>query len=299
MTLGAFILIFLSSFLHVTWNFLSKSTRPSLAFYLLMSAMSSLIWAPCLFLGDFPFRALPAQFYLLLLGSVTAELVYVSGLVYAYRRGDISLVYPIMRALPVLMVALLSIFFSLGRQFSMLALGGMALTSLGCLLMPLRDFRSLRFSGGQRNVMRYVLVAALGTTFYTLFDSSALKVIAETAGQRTVMQALAYLFLVEFGMMLGEIVLVLSIPGELDSLRKLWGRSYAPLVAGACSSSGYGLVLLAMTQVDNVAYIQAFRQMSLPLGFLAGIFILKEAKSAPKIVGLVLICVGLVLTLQG
>lgn len=299
MTFAAFVLIFLSTFLHVTWNFLSKSTRPSVAFYLLMSSMAALIWSPFLFLGGIPFRSLPASFYLLLFGSVLAEVLYVAGLAYAYRRSEISLVYPIMRALPVLMVALLSIAFSLGRQFSLLALAGMVLTTVGCLLMPLRDFHSIHISGGRRDVLFYIFLGALGTTFYTLFDSSALKIIAEVAGERTTLQALGYLFLIEFGLVLGEIVLVLAIPGELDSLRKLWGHSYAPMLAGCCSSSAYGLILLAMTRVDNVAYIQAFRQISLPLGFLAGVFILKETGTMPKFVGLILITVGLLMTVKG
>src|SRR5690606_24318932 len=106
-------------------------------------SMAALIWSPFLFLGGIPFRSLPASFYLLLFGSVLAEVLYVAGLAYAYRRSEISLVYPIMRALPVLMVALLSIAFSLGRQFSLLALAGMVLTTVGCLLMPLRDFHSI------------------------------------------------------------------------------------------------------------------------------------------------------------
>jgi len=173
------------------------------------------------------------------------------------------------------------------------------LITIGCLLMPLRDFRSIHVSGGRRDVLWYILLGALGTTFYTLFDSSALKIIAEVAGERTTLQALGYLFLIEFGLVLGEIVLVLAIPGELDSLRKLWGRSYAPMLAGCCSSSAYGLILLAMTRVDNVAYIQAFRQISLPLGFLAGVFILKETGTMPKFVGLILITVGLLMTVKG
>lgn len=299
MTLAAFLLIFLSSFLHVTWNFLSKSTRPSLAFYLLMSSTAALIWSPFLFLGGIPFRALPASFYLFLFGSVLAEVVYVAGLAYAYRGGDISLVYPITRALPVLLVALLSSVFSLGRQLSVSALAGMLLISAGCLLMPMRDFRSFRIGSIRRSLLFYILLGSLGTTFYTLFDSSALKIIAEVVGERTIPQALCYLFLVEFGMVLGEIVLVLSIPGELDNLRALRGRCYVPMLAGCCSSSAYGLVLLAMTQVDNVAYTLAFRQIGLPMGFLAGVFILKEPGTMPKFVGLILICVGLLMTVMG
>ena len=57
----------------------------------------------------------------------------------------------------------------------------------------------------------------------------------------------------------------------------------------------YALILIAMQYVTNVSYIQAFRQLSLPIGFLAGVLFLHEKSSATKIVGLTLILAGLVI----
>lgn len=54
-----------------------------------------------------------------------------------------------------------------------------------------------------------------------------------------------------------------------------------------------------MAYVTNVSYIQAFRQMSLPLGFFAGILILKESHSTPKVFGIVLIVLGLIMVSLG
>ena len=48
--------------------------------------------------------------------------------------------------------------------------------------------------------------------------------------------------------------------------------------------------------VTNVSYIQAFRQMSLPLGVLAGILILKESHPPVKLAGIALVVGGLLLT---
>ena len=44
MTLTAFLLIFVSVFLHAGWNFISKKNTPSAAFYMLSSATAALIW---------------------------------------------------------------------------------------------------------------------------------------------------------------------------------------------------------------------------------------------------------------
>ena len=60
------------------------------------------------------------------------------------------------------------------------------------------------------------------------------------------------------------------------------------------ATSAYILVLLAMHFVTNVSYVQAFRQMSLPLGAFLGIAFLKEKATSPKLAGLTLIVGGLI-----
>ena len=50
-----------------------------------------------------------------------------------------------------------------------------------------------------------------------------------------------------------------------------------------------------MQFVTSVTYIQAFRQLSLPIGVLAGIFLLHERCPLPKIAGVILIVAGLLL----
>ena len=51
-----------------------------------------------------------------------------------------------------------------------------------------------------------------------------------------------------------------------------------------------------MGLVTNVSFIQAFRQLSLPIGVALGIVILKEKISLPKIIGVALLLAGLVLS---
>ena len=69
-----------------------------------------------------------------------------------------------------------------------------------------------------------------------------------------------------------------------------------PMISGICSSTAYGLVLIAMGYVSNVCYLQAFRQLSLPFGVFLGIWFLKESPAVPKLIGVGLIVAGLFLT---
>ena len=61
----------------------------------------------------------------------------------------------------------------------------------------------------------------------------------------------------------------------------------------------YGLVLVSMNYVTNVSYVAAFRQLSIPLGALLGMALLKEPRYPPKIIGVVIVFLGLVLVSMG
>ncbi len=53
---------------------------------------------------------------------------------------------------------------------------------------------------------------------------------------------------------------------------------------------------MATGMVTNVSYVQAFRQMSLPVGMLLGIIFLKEKCTLTKVVGITFIIGGLIIT---
>ena len=107
---------------------------------------------------------------------------------------------------------------------------------------------------------------------------------------------LGYLFLIQMGLSLGEVPLIVFDKAERAAMKKLWSKDIIyPVIAGICSSGAYALILFAMQHVSNVSYIQAFRQLSLPIGFLAGLIFLHEKSSATKIAGLILILSGLLI----
>jgi drug/metabolite transporter (DMT)-like permease len=57
----------------------------------------------------------------------------------------------------------------------------------------------------------------------------------------------------------------------------------------------YGLVLASMNYVTNVSYVAAFRQLSIPLGALFGMGLLKEPRYVPKMIAVVIIFIGLMI----
>ena len=297
MTITAAILIFVSVFMHVAWNMLSKSTRPSTAFYIIMNFVGGIIWLPFFIRSGASFAGLPNWFYLLLLGSCLFEVIYMYGLAHGYKHADISLIYPVVRALPVVMLAVITLVFGIGKSFDMLTLAGMVLIAAGCFLMPFASFKNISFRSLNGLALLFIALGAVGTTGYTLCDSQALKIYGQSVGSIPRSATLGYLFLVQMGLTLGEVPLVLFDSGERAAFKKFMSKEIIyPVIAGVCSSGAYALILFAMQFVTNVSFIQAFRQLSLPLGFVAGVLFLKEKSSSTKITGLLLILTGLIIT---
>ncbi len=295
MTFTAFVLLFCSVFLHAGWNLIAKSNRPSMAFYTLMSATGATVSLPFFLLSEWRLAALPPSFFGLCAASIGFEAIYVYGLARAYRSNDISLVYPVMRALPVLLTAALTLLFGIGRPFGPVVFGGMAMIACGCLVMPFPSLRRIDLSVWRNRVTIFILLGAAGTTGYTLCDSRAMGLIRESCASGTagLTATLGFLFIIECGLCLSSFLVVLSDRRERALFSRMVGRTIYPVLAGCCSSCAYVLVLLAMGYVSNVSYIQAFRQLSLPVGFFFGVFVLREKGSFAKIFGLGLILAGL------
>ena len=55
----------------------------------------------------------------------------------------------------------------------------------------------------------------------------------------------------------------------------------------------YTLALISLAYVNNVSYVVAFRQISIPLAAILGIILLKESYYRPKIIGIVILMIGL------
>ena len=300
MTWTAFLLILASVFLHAGWNLLLKGHRPSLAFIFLQNCSALLCMMPCLLRCPLPRMGLPVGFWFCLAGSIAGELLYNSSLAHGYRLFDLSLFYPLVRALPVAMLALGSLFLPLGRERpSGWALVGMAILFLGCLFMASRS--QPKDDEKQRpawELWLWVIVGATGACLYTGFDNAAANLTRESGAVTWgIISSCAYFGLVEIGLVCGNGLQVLVLPQERKAFCEIFGKTLTPLVAGAFDALCYGLVLWAYTKVTNASLVFAFRQLGLPVGFLAGIFLLHEKARKRKWFGLAAIVGGLLFSL--
>lgn len=236
MTLIAFLLVFFSAFLHAGWNFLSKKQVPSLAFYSITSSTATLLSLPgFLFLG-LHFSKLPGMFWPVWIGSVVFEVLYIYGLAYAYRRDDISLVYPLARALPVLLTAVATLAIGLGASPGKGVLAGMAILCSGCILLPIRSLKEFNRSAFRSGALKYILLAAVGTTGYTILDSAAIRLIRDHAGISAFACSISYLFMIEGGLAVSLLAATAVNPVERAEFRKLFLKTATQI--GRCAPAG-------------------------------------------------------------
>ena len=295
MTPLAFFLILASAGLHATWNMIAKKEGASLAFYALLGTIGAFWSSGVRFFSPLHFLSQPPAFHAWLAGMIAAELLYATGLRLAYRTLDMSTAYPMMRSIPLLLLAAITAVFGFGKPLGPLALAGMAMVFAGCLVIPLRSFADFRLSRYFDRSFGYILLVALGTTGYTLCDSQAQRVMMAAAPDvaKPMVSLTDYSFRAVTLVAVLWLVVLCGRESRAEAVALWRRRDWLPLVAGCCSSLTYVLVLVAMNFVSNVSYVQAFRQIGLVFGLLEGVFVLKERCTAPKVAGIALILAGL------
>lgn len=138
MIAGALALALLAALIHGTWNVLVKVGGDPLAIFNRATTASWVVItvpvaAAWLALGRPGFALLPATLCLL---SATLETVYLWLLATAYRRGELSAVYPIARGSAPLLSVLAGLFL-IGERLSGVQMAGVGLVLIGIIVVSL------------------------------------------------------------------------------------------------------------------------------------------------------------------
>lgn len=300
MSFTAVILIITSAFMHALWNFIGKRQNPSLAFFFVTTIAAALIISPVLIIYRQALPLVSPAIWLLVIATGVAQTIYFLGLAGAYKRGDMSMAYPLARAIPVLLVAVVNLAIGKGNDIGQLSLLGMLFIVVGCILLPITSMRQLQLRRYFDIVYLMALVAAIGTAGYTLIDDEALRQLRASTLIPLTNTEITLLFV---GMQTTSTAFMLGLATvfyepERQILKKFM-RNRSMLLSGTLTGfiimATYGLVLASMAYVTNVSYVAAFRQLSIPIGAFLGISIQKEAKHTPKLIGIAIISVGLIL----
>lgn len=286
----AVFLILLSTFLHAGWNLLLRRQGSDYTFLRIPLVTSVVGLGPAL-LAEFGPRPVLVQVwgYLLLAGFFQA--VYYLGLTQGYRHGDFTVVYPLARTLPVLLVAVGDV--ARGRAPSAVGWAGMIVVSLGCLFLPLESWRGFSRERFWNRAMLWAGVTALGTVGYTLTDKIAAEFVVPgpwTAAQYAVYEAAASV---------GVYWLILKWfvrPSPTQTRWADWG--WAAVIATGVFSA-YWLILWSYQLASQASYVVALRQFSIILGVILGAIFLREAAPLLRLSAACTIAVGIACIVLG
>lgn len=298
MSTTAILLILLSAGIHVSWNLVGKRSASSVAFFWLARFFSLLLVLPVLLIYGGKIFRIPGPVWILLAATGFFEALYYASLAKAYRHGEMSIAYPLVRAFPILFVAAATTLLGRGERISPLSLAGMLLVFTGCIVLPLENLARVRLQDYINMAVLLSLLAAMGTAGYSMVDDQALRLLRELPQTR--LPALDAALIYSFWQTLSEVIFLLPLclltrRKRLELVEIVRTSSRSAFWMGMGMYAGYILVLVAMAFARDISYVVAFRQTSIPLGTLVGVLLLKERAYPLKFIGSVVIFVGLVM----
>jgi drug/metabolite transporter (DMT)-like permease len=166
----------------------------------------------------------------------------------------------------------------------------------------MKQFTDFRMRNYLCRICGLALLAAVGTAGYSMLDDEALRILRQTPkiSYSVVRTTLCYACFEALSASLWlTIFIVCRRDGRASLRRTVSAQKRDTFIMGAMVYVTYSIVLISLAFVDNVSYVVAFRQLSIPLGAAFGILALKEPGHRPKLAGILVMVTGLVLVATG
>jgi drug/metabolite transporter (DMT)-like permease len=260
-----------SAFLHALWNLLLARERDPEPATAIAICTSVVVFAPvAVFLWDVDPRVWP-----FIAITSTLQLVYFALLATAYRRAELSFVYPVARGLAPVFVLVVGVVV-LGTGASPAQAAGVCLVGVGILLV--------RGVSGERDVAGGALAVAIAVSIaaYTLVDKSGIRYA----------DPIVYLELAMVPTALGSLLIVAALPSGGGRLRV--AVRPIPAIAGVVSFAAYVLVLAALERAP-AASVAAVRETSVLIVAALAARALGERVSPARLVGAAVVVSGVAL----
>lgn len=302
MTITAIVLLLISAFMHAGWNLIGKRNSPTTAAFLIASLTGILGLTPWVLAYREAISYFSPFVWLFVLAAGFFQTTYYASLAGAYKAGDMSIAYPLARSSPVIVVTVVSVLLGRGDQVSWQCISGITLVVAGGFLLPMKCFGDFRLKNYFNLSCLLALVAALGTTGYSIVDDEALRVLRQTADSSfsSWQISVVYAFFETVSILFWLSLIVLGRKRGRDSFHLvIRSRFGTGVLMGIGIYLTYTLVLVSMAFVTNVSYVVAFRQISIPIGVILSVTFLKEPGYTPKFVAVTIMFLGLVLVGTG
>jgi drug/metabolite transporter (DMT)-like permease len=266
MPTAALVLALLSAVSSAVWNLLVKQSRDTEAVTAVALAIGVILFSPALAFGHIPLAAWPY-----LVASAALEFIYFTLLAAAYRRAELSLVFPLARGMAPVLVLLIGLV-ALHDRASAGELAGVLLVAVGATAV-----RGIRLTGGFADTGMALLIAVC-IAGYTLVDKHGVALASPAAYLEVVMALLVLPYL----------ALVARSRGLQPLRRELRPRT---AVIGIGIIGGYALVLYGL-RLAAAAPVAAVRESSVVIGTALAAIVLRERVGPARFCGACLVAAG-------
>ncbi len=266
---AVFLLVAVSAIVHATWNIILKTSGDPLRTASRAVAGSVVVGAPfavaAYLIEGRP--AIPPEAWVLGIASGIVEAAYFILLSAAYRRGDLSVVYPIARGTAPLLAVLVGVVV-LGERLAPAGALGVAALVGGVVVIqrPWRAVRTARTGDPVDRAVLFALATGVAIATYSSIDS---------VGANTVAPWLFAAILFPVGAM--ALALWVRFVDRADvPPPAAWPRA---TLAGTLSLAGYLLILVAYS-IAPLTIVAPLREAAVVIGAGWGSFRLREASDA-------------------
>lgn len=262
-------------------NTLVKAAKDILGGRTVMTLTGSVLMFPAIFFTPLP----SAKTWMFLALSLPAHWLYQTALVRALSRGDLSLVFPVMRGSAPLLTAIAASIF-LGEHLSPLALAGLVVASSATIIFALPEKGSpVEASRIRRSALLWAVATGAGVAIYNVIDAQGVR------SGPTQWSFIVWLFVLDW-IGISTILLLTRGPREFAASAK---RALLPgMAAGVCSTLSFSMALYGFS-LAPVAYISALRETAVVFAALMGWWFLREGFGVRRTFAAMVLTAGLLL----
>lgn len=283
MEINTILLLLLAAFIHSIWNMLAKKSIDKQTFlWLSLIVFCTMLFIPFMFI----YKGISSIGWTFIIVSGFLEAIYYFILGSAYQQGELSLVYPLARGSAPLFVTLIASLF-LNEKIASIGYMGILVVIIGIYIVNLKvldkkgiiaPIISIREKAPQLAILTGLVIAS-----YSVVDKIGVSYV----------EPLVYIYMIFLAASL--ILTPYMIMRKREIIIKEWKINRLKIIAVSVLNAGsYFLVLTAMTS-SKVSYVSTVREVSIVFAALIGTLFLKEKFADKKIIGAVLIFLGIIL----
>ena len=260
-------------------NFAVKRGGDVLSARMVLSVTSALCVLPAAFFVPFPEPGLWPP----IAAAIAAHWIYQFFMIRALHRGDLSLVFPVMRGLAPMMTAIIAVF-ALNEFPGLIGWFGLSLATLALIVFALPQGGTLSQNRLNQAALGWAVLTAAGIGLYSVTDAYGVRI----ADNR--FPFIVWLFMLDW---VGTTaVTVWTRWGDLRA--RLRPQLAGGIVGGVSSVLSYGSALLAFS-MTHAATVTAIRETSVVFGAVLGAVFLKEGFGRRRIAAAAVLAAGLLL----